>query len=58
MPNGPLVLLMFTAVPTASSCNALVARMGYSGLCVAGLVPLSKLLGLVSLPFALGVLGG
>jgi predicted permease len=52
------VLLMFSAVPTASSCYVLAARMGYNGAYVAGLVTLSTLLGMVSLPFALGVLGG
>jgi len=51
-------LLMFSAVPTASSCYVLAARMGYPGAYVAGLVTLSTLLGMVSLPLALGVLGG
>lgn len=51
------VLLMFSAVPTASSCYVLAARMGYNGPYVAGLVTLSTLLGMASLPFALGVLG-
>lgn len=50
------VLLMFSAVPTASSCYVLAARMGYNGPYVAGLVTLSTLLGMLSLPFALGVL--
>ena len=50
------VLLMFSAVPTASSCYVLAARMGYDGPYVAGLVTLSTLLGMASLPFALGVL--
>lgn len=50
------VLLLFAAVPTASSCYVLAARMGYNGAYVAGLVTLSTLLGMVSLPFALGVL--
>jgi hypothetical protein len=34
----------------------LAARLGYNGPYVAGLVTLSTLLGLASLPFALGVL--
>lgn len=51
-------LLVFSAVPTASSCYVLAARMGYNGPYVAGLVTLSVLLGVLSLPFALGVLGG
>jgi malonate transporter len=57
-PTQTSVLLMFSAVPTASSCYVLAARMGYNGPYVAGLVTLSTLLGIVSLPFALGVLGG
>lgn len=55
-PTQTTVLLMFSAVPTASSCYVLAARMGYNGPYVAGLVTLSTLLGMVSLPFALGVL--
>ncbi|HWI83607.1 AEC family transporter [Ramlibacter sp.] len=50
------VLLAFSATPTASSAYVLAARMGYNGPYVAGLVTLSTLLGLLSLPFALGVL--
>lgn len=50
------VLLAFSALPTASSCYVLASRMGYNGAYVAGLVTLSTLLGMVSLPFALGVL--
>ena len=50
------VLLAFSALPTASTCYVLAARMGYNGPYVAGLVTLSTLLGVVSLPFALGVL--
>ncbi len=50
------VLLAFSALPTASSAYVLAARMGYDGGYVAGLVTLSTLLGVVSLPFALGVL--
>jgi malonate transporter len=50
------VLLAFSALPTASSAYVLAARMGYNGPYVAGLVTLSTLLGMLSLPFALGVL--
>ncbi len=50
------VLLLFSALPTASSCYVLAARMGYDGALVAGLVTLSTLLGMLSLPFALSVL--
>ena len=52
------VLLLFSAVPTASTCYVLAARMGYDGPYVAGLVTLSTLLGMASLPFALGFLAG
>ncbi len=52
------ILLAFTALPTASTCYVLAARMGYNGAYVAGLVTLSTLLGTLSLPFALGVLRG
>ncbi|MEN9385057.1 MAG: hypothetical protein RL323_2200 [Pseudomonadota bacterium] len=52
------VLLMFSAVPTASTCYVLAVRMGYNGAYVAGLITLSTLLGVASLPFALGVLAG
>ncbi|MFZ2295960.1 MAG: AEC family transporter [Polaromonas sp.] len=50
------LLLAFSALPTASSAYVLAARMGYNGGYVAGLVTLSTLLGIVSLPFALGLL--
>mgnify|MGYP003494227220 CR=1 FL=1 len=50
------VLLAFSALPTASTCYVLAARMGYNGPYVAGLVTLSTLAGMLSLPFALGVL--
>jgi malonate transporter len=50
------VLLAFSALPTASSAYVLASRMGYDGSYVAALVTLSTLLGMLSLPFALGVL--
>lgn len=55
-PLQSLVLLAFSALPTASSAYVLAARMGYNGPYVAGLVTLSTLLGMLSLPFALGLL--
>jgi len=55
-PTQATVLMAFSAVPTASSAYVLAARMGYNGPFVAGLVTLSTLLGMLSLPFALGVL--
>ncbi len=55
-PVQTTILLAFSALPTASSCYVLAARMGYDGAYVAGLVTLSTLLGVLSLSFALGVL--
>ena len=55
-PVQTTILLAFSALPTASSAYVLAARMGYNGAYVAGLVTLSTLLGIASLPFALGVL--
>ncbi|APW40619.1 transporter [Rhodoferax koreense] len=52
-PVQSTVLLAFSALPTASSCYVLVAKMGYDGAFTAGLVSLSTLLGMLSLPFAL-----
>jgi predicted permease len=51
------ILLAFSALPTASSCYVLAARMGYDGAYVAALVTVSTVLGMASLPFAIGVLG-
>ena len=51
------ILLTFAALPTASSCYVLAARMGYNGPYVAGLVTLSTALGVARLPLALAVLG-
>ena len=55
-PPETTVLLIFSALPTASSCYVLAARMGYDGAYVAGLVTLSTMLGVLSLSMALGVL--
>ncbi len=55
-PVQTTVLLAFSALPTASSCYVLAAKMGYDGAFTAGLVSLSTLLGMVSLPFALSLL--
>jgi malonate transporter len=55
-PTQSTILLAFSALPTASSAYVLAARMGYNGGYVAGLVTLSTMPGVVSLPFALGVL--
>jgi malonate transporter len=50
------VLLIFSGMPTAASCYVLASRMGYDGGYVAGLVTLSTLLGMLSLPYALSLL--
>lgn len=55
-PLQTTIFLAFAALPTASSCYVLAARMGYDGAFVAGLVTLSTLLGMLSLPLALGLL--
>ncbi|MCU4121526.1 AEC family transporter [Variovorax sp. N23] len=54
-PAQSAVLMAFAAVPTASSAYVLAARMGYNGPYVAGLVTLSTILGVLSLPFALSL---
>lgn len=51
-----VILLLFSALPTASTCYVLAARMGYNGPYVAGLVTLSTVLGMCSLPYALSLL--
>ena len=51
-----IILLAFSALPTASSAYVLAARMGYNGGYVAALVTMSTLLGVLSLPFALSML--
>jgi predicted permease len=55
-PVQTTILLAFSALPTASSCYVLAARMGYDGAYVAALVTVSTVLGMASLPFALGIL--
>ena len=54
-PAQAIILLAFSGLPTASSAYVLAVRMGYNGGYVAGLVTLSTLLGVLSLPFALGL---
>jgi hypothetical protein len=49
------VVVLFAALPTASSAYVLAARMGGDGVFVAGLVTLSTLLGMVSVPLWLSV---
>ena len=55
-PVQTTVLLMFSALPTAPTAYVLAARMGFDGGLVAGLVTLSTLLGVLSLPFALSLM--
>jgi len=50
------VVVAFAALPTASSAYVLAVRMGGAGGFVAGLVTVSTLVGMVSLPVALGAL--
>ncbi len=52
-PVDQVVLVTFAALPTASSCYVLAVRMGGHGPYVAGLVTVSTLLGMASLPLAL-----
>ena len=54
-PLQTMVVVMFAAMPTASSAYVLAVRMGGDGPYVAGLVSLSTLLGAVSLPLFLGL---
>lgn len=51
------LLLCFAALPTASSAYVLAVRMGGDGAFVAGLVTLSTLLGMVTLPLWLTLAG-
>jgi malonate transporter and related proteins len=55
-PEQSMVVVLFAALPTASSTYVLAARMGGDGGFVAGLVTLSTLLGMVSIPLWLTVL--
>ncbi|MEO7244425.1 MAG: AEC family transporter [Rubrivivax sp.] len=52
-PLQQTVLVVFAALPTASSAYVLAVRMGGHGAYVAGLVTVSTLLGMLSLPLAL-----
>jgi len=55
-PEQRLVVVLFAALPTASSAYVLAARMGGDGGYVAGLVTVSTLLGMLSIPIALALL--
>lgn len=55
-PEQALILVAFAALPTASSSYVLAMRMGGNGAFVAGLITLSTLISMASLPFWLLVL--
>ncbi|CAM5795820.1 AEC family transporter [Rhizobacter fulvus] len=56
--SGPqrLIVVLFAALPTSSTSYVLASRMGGDGGYVAGLVTLSTLLGMVSVPFWLALI--
>lgn len=54
-PAQAAIVIAFSALPTASSCYVLAARMGGDGPYVAGLVTVSTLVGMFSLPLWLGL---
>ena len=56
-PAQRTVVVLFAALPTASSCYVLASRMGGDGPYAAGLVTLSTLLAMLSIPLWLAVLG-
>ena len=56
-PEQRSIVVLFGALPTAASAYVLAARMGGDGSFVAGLVTLSTLLGMLSVPFWLALLG-
>ena len=57
-PEQRMIVVLFAALPTASSAYVLAARMGGDGAYVAGLVTLSTLIGMLSVPLWLAVLAG
>lgn len=54
-PEQRSIVVLYAALPTAASAYVLAARMGGDGQYVAGLVTLSTLLGMISIPLWLGV---
>ena len=56
-PQQRTIVVLFAALPTAASAYVLAARMGGDGNFVAGLVTVSTLLGMVSIPLWLAVAG-
>ena len=57
-PEQRTIVVLFAALPTASSAYVLAARMGGDGAYVAALVTLSTLIGMLSVPLWLAVLAG
>jgi malonate transporter and related proteins len=57
-PEQRTIIVLFAALPTASSAYVLAARMGGDGGYVAGLVTLSTLIGMLSVPLWLALLAG
>ncbi|MEO6407734.1 MAG: AEC family transporter [Burkholderiaceae bacterium] len=55
-PQQRMIVVLFASLPTASSAYVLAARMGGDGGYVAGLVTLSTLLGMLSVPLWLALL--
>ena len=55
-PEQRVIVVLFASLPTASSAYVLAARMGGDGAYVAGLVTLSTLLGMLSIPLWLAAL--
>ena len=56
-PEQRTIVVLFAALPTASSAYVLASRMGGDGAFVAGLVTLSTLLGMLSVPLWLALAG-
>jgi malonate transporter len=54
-PEQASIVVLFASLPTAASAYVLAARMGGDGVFVAGLVTVSTLLGMISIPLWLGV---
>ena len=54
-PEQRMIVILFAALPTAASTSVLAVRMGGDGPFVAGLVTISTLLGMLSIPFWLAV---
>jgi len=56
-PEQRTIVVLFASLPTASSAYVLASRMGGDGAFVAGLVTLSTLLGMLSVPLWLALAG-